>query len=122
VSGVILGLVVSRFLLDVATAFSTSTAGNSLVTDMRVTSGTIAVSVLFGILLMFASSYRPFKRISKIEISEALHYYTPSVAQVDYKPRMDIIFLGLSVWSVISVFIGAEGFNDLNVPWYATSS
>ena len=120
VSGVILGLVVSRFLLDVATAFSTSTAGNSLVTDMRVTSGTIAVSVLFGILLMFASSYRPFKRISKIEISEALHYYTPSVAQVDYKPRMDIIFLGLSVWSVISVFIGVEGFNDLNVPWYAT--
>lgn len=120
VSGVILGLVVSRFLLDVATAFSTSTAGNSLVTDMRVTSGTIAVSVLFGILLMFASSYRPFKRISKIEISEALHYYTPSVAQVDYKPRTDIILLGLSVWSVISVFIGAEGFNDLNVPWYAT--
>ena len=118
VSGVVLGLLVSRFLLDVATSFSTSTVGDSLISDIRVTSGTVAVSVLFGIFLMFASSYRPFKRVSKTEISEALHYYSPSIAQIDYKPRMDIILLGLSVWSVASVLIGASGFSDLNVPWY----
>jgi len=120
VSGVVLGILVSRFLLNVATSFSTNTTGDSLITDFRITLGTVVVSVLFGIFLMFASSYRPFKRVSKTEISEALHYYSPSIAQIDYKPRMDIIFLGLSVWSVVSVVVGTDWLSELNVSWMVT--
>ncbi|OGS55607.1 MAG: hypothetical protein A3K60_03620 [Euryarchaeota archaeon RBG_19FT_COMBO_56_21] len=118
VLGLILGVLVSRFLLDAATIFSYQGEGNALTSDFMISAWTIIYSVIFGIGLMIISSYRPFKKISKADVREALHYYSPTVVQIDYKPKMDIIFLSLSILSIISIWIGFDWANNLNdVSW-----
>ena len=118
IMGLVLGILVSRFLLDVATAFSYQGEGNAVVSDFMISQGTVIWSVLFGVALMLFSSYRPFKKISKTDVKEALHYYSPSVAQIDYKPRTDIIMLSLSIISIFSVWVGLEWVSEMqDVSW-----
>ncbi len=116
--GLVLGVFVSRFLLDVALSFTSGGAsGQTSMTDIRIGLSTIELAVLFGVGLMFLSSYRPFKRVSKTDIAEALHHYSPMVLQVDYKPRMDIIMLSVSVLSVASVLMGVDWIGRQGWSW-----
>ena len=118
VLGLVLGVLVSRFLLDAATIFSYEGEGSAIASDFMISEWTIIYSVLFGIALMTASSYRPYKKISKADVKEALHYYSPTVVQIDYKPRMDIIFLSLSIISILSIWVGFDWTDNLqNVSW-----
>ena len=118
VLGLVLGVFVSRFLLDAALSFTSGgTTGQTSMTDIKIGLSTIELAVLFGVGLMFLSSYRPFKRVSKMDIAEALHHYSPMVMQVDYKPRTDIILLSVSVLSVASVLMGAEWIGRQGWSW-----
>lgn len=118
VLGLVLGVFVSRFLLDVALSFTSGgTTGQTSMTDIKIGLSTIELAVLFGVGLMFLSSYRPFKRVSKTDIAEALHHYSPMVMQVDYKPRTDIILLSVSVLSVASVLMGADWIGRQGWSW-----
>jgi putative ABC transport system permease protein len=118
VLGLALGVFVSRFLLDVALSFTSGGAtGQTSITDIKIDFSTIELAVLFGVGLMFLSSYRPFKRVSKTDIAEALHHYSPMVMQVDYKPRTDVILLSVSVLSVASVLVGTDWIGRQGWSW-----
>ena len=116
-AGLLLGVLVSRFLLDAATTFAQEGPGASQSTDFLVSSTTIFLSVLFGVGLMLLSSYRPFKKVSKADCSEILHHYSPIATQVDYKPKMDILFLSLSVLSIVSVWLGFDVIQGHGFSW-----
>ncbi|MGQ9588586.1 MAG: FtsX-like permease family protein, partial [Thermoplasmata archaeon] len=115
--GLALGLLVSRFLLEAATAFAYQGDGEARISDYGMTSGTIILSVLFGILLTFLSSYRPFKTVSKTDVAESLHHYSPTVTGIGYKPRTDIVLLGISMLSIVSVLIGPNWAFDQEWSW-----
>lgn len=118
VLGLVLGAFVSRFLLDVALSFTSGgTTGQTSITDIKIALSTIELAILFGIGLMFLSSYRPFKRVSKADIAEALHHYSPMVVQVDYKPRTDVILFAVSVLSVASVLVGTDWIGRQGWSW-----
>ena len=118
VLGLVLGVFVSRFLVEVALSFTSGGAtGQTSLTDLKIDLSTIELAVLFGVGLMFLSSYRPFKRVSKTDIAEALHHYSPMVVQVDYKPRTDIILLSVSVLSVASVLFGIDWIGTRGWSW-----
>ena len=106
VAGLVLGLLISRFLLDVATSLSFQGGGETAITDFLVSTTTVILCVLFGIALMLASSYRPFKRVSKADVAETLHHYSPVATELEYKPRTDIILLSLSILSVVTILLG----------------
>ncbi len=106
--GLGLGVLVSRFLLGVAVGFRTDLTSSPELTDLSINSNTVMLAIGFGVLLMFVSSYRPLRRISKTDVAEALHHYSPSVTQIGYKARTDIVLLGLSVLSIIATWQGSD--------------
>jgi len=119
VLGLIIGFGLSRPLMDVSTSFSSDPESNSLWTDIAVSQSTIIMSILLGIGLMLLSTYRPFKRISKADVAETLHYYSPIVSQVEYKARTDIILLAVSIWSIASILIGFDYVDQVHLSWIA---
>jgi ABC-type lipoprotein release transport system permease subunit len=108
VAGLLMGFGISRFLLNVAASFSFNTTSQERLSDIMVNSSTIIYSILFGVLLMVLSSIRPFRRISKADVSESLHHYTPLLTQIEYKARMDIVLISISVLSIASVLVGSN--------------
>ena len=118
-TGLLLGVLVSRFLLDSATTFTISStgAGSSEFADFLVSPTTIVLSVLFGVGLMLLSSYRPFKKVSRSDCAEILHHYSPIATQVEYKPKTDILFLSLSVLSILSVYLGFDAVSGHGFSW-----
>ena len=108
VAGLVVGLLVSRFLLNAVTSLSFYGEAESAITDFLVSSTTVVLCVLFGIVLMLASSYRPFKRVSKTDVAEALHHYSPVATELEYKPRTDLILLSLSILSVVTILVGLD--------------
>lgn len=117
VLGLLVGFGISRPLMDAATGFSNQPSGDTLGTDFVITPTTVILSVLLGIGLMLLSSYRPFKRASRTDVAEALHYYSPSVTQIEYKPKWDIVFVFLSCLSVASILLGLDFINDIHTSW-----
>ncbi len=115
--GLASGLLVSRLLLDLATTFAGDVDAQPSLGDLFVQPTTIVLAILFGIGLMLISSYRPFKKISKTDVSEALHHYSPLIVHVDYKARLDIIFLSLSVLSIVSIKLGTDWVFDNDWSW-----
>lgn len=102
--GLLIGILISRFLVDTAVVFSTYSSDEEVfLTDISIGTSSIVSCMLLGILLMVASAYRPLKRASKVAAAEALHYYVRKETKVDYKARWDFIALGLVALSVFSV-------------------
>jgi ABC-type antimicrobial peptide transport system permease subunit len=106
--GLLLGIGISRFLMDSAVGLTSTTRPESSLGDLSIGSSTIIMAILFGVLLMLLSSYRPFKKISKMEVAEALHHYSATLTHLEYKPARDIVMLSLSIWSVISISWGVD--------------
>lgn len=106
--GLLSGVLVSRLLLDMATTLAGESGARTSPFDFFVQPTTIVLAILFGVGLMLLSSYRPFKKISKTDVAEALHHYSPLIIHVDYKPRQDIIFLSLSILSIVSIQLGMD--------------
>ena len=106
IAGLLLGVIVSRFMLGAGTAFE----GGALteVTDLLVSPATIILCILIGIALMLLSSYGPYKRVSKTEVAKALHEYSPATFQLDYWARTDITLLLISILSIVTVFLGID--------------
>lgn len=102
--GLGIGFVLSRFLVYAVSGMFFSQTADPDLTTFFVSWWTVAVVVVFGVLLMLLSSYRPMKRAARMPVAEALHHYTPKTVQVRYKARYDIAALVLSGWSVASVF------------------
>ncbi|HEX9908006.1 MAG TPA: FtsX-like permease family protein [Thermoplasmata archaeon] len=117
VLGVVVGLLISRFLLEVASSFSYYEDTQSSITDVSVSWTTVLLAIIFSMLLMLASSYRPFKRISKVDVAELIHHYSPVIAQIGYKPRNDFILLGLSILSIVSISLGPEWAFEQDWSW-----
>ena len=106
VMGLLLGIGISRFLLDSAVGLTSGTGSESALGDLRIGLSTVFLAILFGVFLMLVSSYRPFKKMSKIEVAEALHHYSAVLTHLEYKPTKDIVMLTLSIWSIICVSVG----------------
>jgi len=114
--GLLMGVVVSRFLLGSAFSLSNET-GSSSWTDFKLSEGSIELTILFGVGLMLLSSWRPFKRASKVDVAEALHYYSHAATKVEYKPAVDIVLLSLSILSIVSILVGFNGVNNMSWSW-----
>lgn len=100
--GLVVGLVMSRFLLGAASAYFDYSTDASW-TELWVSPWTIAQSIIFGVILMCLSSYRLLKRASKTEITEALHSYVPAETVSHYHPKWDILALLLVALCAVSV-------------------
>lgn len=108
VAGLILGVVVSRILLDATVSFM-GAYGNDQLTDISISIETILVTVLIGIALMIASSYRPIKKVIKTDAAEALHYFIPDESKREYYLKWDLACLALVMLAIISVvFVGPQ--------------
>lgn len=106
IAGLLLGIGISRFLLVSAVDLTSGASSDSAFSDFRIGSSTVILAILFGIFLMLVSSYRPFKKMSKIDVAEALHHYSAVLTHLEYKPTKDIVMLTLSIWSIICVSVG----------------
>jgi ABC-type antimicrobial peptide transport system permease subunit len=115
--GLMIGVGVSRPLVGSTSVLFDSPGADTLGTDFMVSPLTIIVSMFLGVGLMLLSSYRPFRRASKVEISEALHFYTPKAAQIEYKLRWDAVLLFLAVLSILSVWLGVGAIRDMESSW-----
>ncbi len=117
VLGLLIGFGVSRPLLDSASTLFVDSDSESFGTDFMISPWTVVLSILLGTGLMLLSSYRPYKRASKAEVSETLHFYMTSATQVQYKLRWDIVFLALSALSIFSVWLGFDAISDMETSW-----
>lgn len=116
--GLLMGVVVSRFLMGSALSLSSEAAGGSSSwTDFKLSGGAIELTILFGIGLMMLSSWRPFKRASKTDVAEALHYYSHAATKMEYKPTADIVLLSLSILSIVSILVGFNWVNNTSWSW-----
>lgn len=116
--GLLMGLVVSRFLLGSALSLSSGAAGGSTYwTDFRLSAGAIELTILFGVGLMLLSSWRPFKRASRTDVAEALHFYSHAATKVEYKPGVDILLLSLSILSIVSISVGFDWVSNTSWSW-----
>jgi len=106
--GLLGGILISRFLLGVSTSFIGAVSSDVNLGEISVDSGTIAIAIFFGIILMAISSYRPISRLIKMETSEALHIFTPVDARKEYNPRWDFAALGLSAACIFGAVATSE--------------
>jgi putative ABC transport system permease protein len=116
-AGLLIGILISRFLLNIAASFSWQEDVDPLLTDISISGTTVFLSIFFGALLMLLSSFRPFKKISRADVAEMLHHYSPVVAHVEYRPRTDIILLSLSALCIISIEVGPGWAFEQNWSW-----
>ena len=124
VIGLLLGLVVSRFLLQTATTFGatdSSMEGTTSWTDLRVSPWTVILSILFGVMLMLLSTRGPFKRMSNAPVTQALHHYSPVSTQTSYNPGLDVALIGVSSLSIVSVFFGMDAAYGRGFSWLTES-
>ncbi len=116
--GLFTGILVSRFLLGSALSISSGDAsGSASWTDFRLAGSSIELTIFFGVALMLLSSWRPFKRASKTDVAEALHHYSKAATSTEYRPRMDVALLGLSVLSIVSILVGFNWVTNTSWSW-----
>jgi ABC-type lipoprotein release transport system permease subunit len=115
IAGLLLGAFVSRFLLGAVASFGGEAVTE--VTDFLASSTTVILCILTGIALMLFSSYGPFKRVSKTDVAQALHHYSPTATQLEYSPMTDIALLLLSLWSVVTIFLGFDWPGRQGLSW-----
>jgi ABC-type antimicrobial peptide transport system permease subunit len=107
--GLLLGVVGSRLLFGAVPSFSAGgTSSASFWTVLNIGPMTIELAMLFGISLMFLSSFRSFSKISAASVSESIHHYSTLSAREDYSPDADIILISFSLLSVASILITAD--------------
>lgn len=99
--GLLLALGFTALLLEVTGSGVPTAAGG--VGDIIVSPLTITATVVLGILLMGATSYRSVKRVSEMPVIEALRRHSPAVAKPDYRPVADLLLLaiGLALYSAV---------------------
>lgn len=93
--GLLSGLGFSRVLSSIAGSFIANSSVSGLPSVIQLRWGTIALSVGFGMSLMFVSALGPLRKLAKINPAEAIHRYSPVTAKVDYKARWDVLALVL---------------------------
>ncbi|MBU0686121.1 MAG: FtsX-like permease family protein [Thermoplasmatota archaeon] len=107
--GLLLGVVVSRLLFGAVPSFSAGgTSSDSFWTVLNIGPMTIELAMLFGISLMFISSFRSFSKISAASVRESIHHYSTLSAREDYSPDADIVLISFSLLSVASILITAD--------------
>ena len=94
VLGLVLGILLSRFLLGVVNPFGLASAPRY--EDFVLSAQTIVTVSVMSVLLMAAVSYRSAKRTSALPIVETLRYYAPGETQIPYRPTGDIVMVGLA--------------------------
>ncbi|MDQ1372321.1 MAG: FtsX-like permease family protein [Candidatus Thermoplasmatota archaeon] len=115
--GLGLGFVLSRFLVVAVSGMSSTGTAEPDLATFFVSTWTVVVVVIFGVLLMLLSSYGPMRRAARMPVAEALHHYTPKTVKVGYKARYDIAALILCGLSAASVF----GLTDMLSTWRSAS-
>ena len=117
VVGLLLGALVSRFLLGAMATLG----GEAIteVTDFVASSTTIVLSILFGIVLMLFSSYGAFKQISRTDVAQALHHYSPAATQSQYSASVDVVLLIISLWSIAATLLGSDWPSRQGFSWIA---
>jgi ABC-type antimicrobial peptide transport system permease subunit len=115
IGGFLLGALVSRFLLGSVA----SLGGEAMteVTDFVASPATIILAIVFGIALMLFSSYGPFRQVSRTDVAQALHHYSPTSTQLEYSAGADIILLILSFWSIFATFVGSDWPGSQGFSW-----
>ena len=107
--GLLLGVLVSQAMLYTSGQIFGITMSTPTLFGFSVSPLTIAISMIFGIVLMVVASYRPAKRTSQITLHEALHAFSTEETKIEYKPRNDILFVAFAV----ATYIGTIIYTDL---------
>lgn len=115
--GLVFGLLLSRFLVIAVSGAFDASGSEVSISSLSVSVWTVAAAMSSGVLLMFLSSYRPMKRISRMPVAESLHHYTQKTVKVQYKAKWDVAALSLVVLSVVSVL----WLQDITDWWYRGS-
>lgn len=100
--GLFLGIFVSGIFLSLTLAPS-QFAGNLF--GMYISNSSIAIVVIFSVAMIMIASYRPAKRITSQSGVEMLKHRAEGEVKVPYKPTLDIIFVGISVFTFALMFI-----------------
>jgi ABC-type antimicrobial peptide transport system permease subunit len=116
--GLASGVVVCRLLFSSIPSVSNAvnTAG-SFSSGFMIDPTTVELAIAFGIGLMFLSSYKSFWKVSGTTVREALHHYSPTVAQDDYSPAVDVVLIIFSVLSIVSALLTAKAVQGHGLSW-----
>lgn len=107
--GLVAGVGLSRALLGTTASFLGGSVSGSARDVLDVSWWTILLSVTFGILFMFLSTYPHARRIVEASPAETLHQYSPVSAGLEYNPRWDIIVLAIvAIGSLAAVLQKSE--------------
>jgi ABC-type lipoprotein release transport system permease subunit len=101
-TGLIVGVIVSRFLLTVIPG-SRNVASSPEFFAVNITSISILITILFAILLMIVTSLRPIRQASKATILQSLHHHVDVRGEKKYKPARDIFLVSFAVFALIVV-------------------
>ncbi|MBI2866974.1 MAG: FtsX-like permease family protein, partial [Chloroflexi bacterium] len=92
--GVLAGVGLSRFLLEVVNPFAAPSAPRY---DLLVlTPSTIIIAAVLSMIFMALVSFRSARRTANLPIVETLRYHAPGETKIQYKPTLDIIFVALA--------------------------
>ncbi|MCK5548318.1 MAG: FtsX-like permease family protein, partial [Thermoplasmata archaeon] len=100
--GLLLGVVASKIFLTltpVASYFVENVYG------IYISTTSLIIAVLFSIILIMIASYRPAKRITSQPGVEMLRYNPEGEVKTPYRPTIDILFVGIAVFTFALMFI-----------------
>jgi len=100
--GLFLGIFVSGIFLSL-TSVPSQFAGNLF--GMYISNSSIAIVVIFSVVMIMIASYRPAKRITSQSGVEMLKHRAEGEVKIPYKPTLDIIFVGIAIFTFALMFI-----------------
>ncbi len=116
--GLASGVLVCTLLFSSVPSISSAVGSTgSFLPGLVIVPTTVELAIVFGIGLMFLSSYRSFRRVSDVTVREAIHQYSPTVAQDDYSPAADVVLIIFSVLSIVSALLTVNAVQGHGWSW-----
>jgi len=106
VIGLVLGILVSKLFISVSPIASSMVEN---IYDIHISIVSIILIMIFSITMVILASYRSAKRIVGQSEVEMLRYQAGDELKVPYKPTVDLIFVGIAIFTFILMFILRSG-------------
>ncbi len=107
--GLVAGVILSRFLLDVVNPYGAPTPYESFI----LTPNTVIAVAFLAIVLMATVAYRSAKRTASLPIVETLGYYAPGETKILYSPKVDVALVTVGIADYILVWWRGTAPTDL---------
>src|SRR5712691_9209618 len=102
VIGLVLGVGLSRLLLDVVNPYYAAPLPYEA---FILSTNTVITVAILGMVLMASVAYRSAKRTASLPIIETLRYYAPGETKIHYSPKWDIALVTIGALDYIGVWL-----------------